>query len=312
MKKYWNGLAYIVIMIGIILGFSACSDDDNINKWGATYAYIVPQNLGILKANYILYHSDVDGISGDNVEYIFTVALNKISSKDEIIDLELDINDEALKEGISLSEKSVVIPAGSMASKPITLSVPDWSFLNNISSKKEYSIKINVKQGEKSDVLVGLQSQIELGIVKHAIPTYEVGVPDEGSLISNRSLWQIVIDPSAENANNTGRLVDGNGSTDIAKDNTGFWITVNLGQETTITGLSISSWGSSYAPAMIEVYTSDDGAEWVSQGPLSPSRTSTQNIRFIKPLKCQHIKYDILKAAPTNRTSITEFNVYAK
>lgn len=47
MKKYWKYMAFAAVaLLGV--GAAACSDDEGDTSWSATYAYLVPQHLGIL------------------------------------------------------------------------------------------------------------------------------------------------------------------------------------------------------------------------------------------------------------------------
>lgn len=310
MKKYCNGLAYIVIMASIIFSFSACSDDDdNFNKWDANYAYLVPQYLGMYTTNYTLNHSG-EGITGPETKTTFTVKLKEVSDQDVIVNLELANSESLPQDKVMLSAESITIPAGKLTSDTVEIAIADWNFMKDSKDKVEYLTTVKLVSVESQNVYIGRQTEIGLKAIKNSYLNLMTVSSLEGTKVEDRSVWKIVIDSKAENSNNPGRLVDGS-STDIALDGEPFWITVDLGKETTITGIMINAWGSSYAPRGAELLTSANGTDWLSHGVIETSG-STQRIKFIDTVTCQHIKYNMTQVASSNRTSITEFNVYAK
>lgn len=311
MKRYLDKLTYIVFAVVITLIFSACSDEE-FNKWGATYAYIIPEKLTVMETDYTLYHSDVDGITGDTVRTSFTVSLNKLSDVDRIIDLALELSDEELKDYISFSENPVIIPAGSMTSKPITVFIPKWDFAKNNKSKTEYSVKVKLAPKGGADFLANLNSEIGLSITKHAVPTFVEGTPSEGTLIKDHSTWEIIVDPRAEEADNPGNLIDGDNDSGVAFDGENFEITVDFGTEMAITGIGINTWWDIFAPKGMELYTSDDGKSWISQGFQKINPSETMLFKLIKPITCKHIKFDLSSGAPDGYINISELSVYAK
>ena len=78
-------------------------------------------------------------------------------------------------------------------------------------------------------------------------------------------------------------LIDGNGGSDVAMDNSGFWITVDLGSKKTVTGIKTQHWSSGYAPSKVVIYISEDGNKWKSMGDIRTSG-STQNISLKVPM----------------------------
>lgn len=311
MKRYFNKLIYVLFAIGVTLAISACSDDE-FNKWGATYAYIIPEKLTVMGTSYTLFHSDVDGITGDSVKTSFMVSLNKLSDIDRTVDLKLELSDEILKDNVYFSENPVIIPAGSMTSKPIIVSIPKWDFANSNKSKTEYSVKVNLEPKGGKDFLAGLNSQIGLGITKHAVPTFVEGIPSEGTIIKDHSTWEIIVDPRAEEADNPGNLIDGDNDSGVAFDGENFEITVDFGMEMAITGIGINAWWDIFAPKGMELYTSDDGKSWLSQGFQKTNPSETMLFRLIKPITCKHIKFDLSSGAPDGYINISELSVYAK
>lgn len=291
-----------------MVGTVSCSSDDDINMWDATYVYLMPEHLGIYTTEFDLTHKG-SNITGPETKIQFYVALNRAVDNDVTVDLSLATSKTLDMEKVNLSSASVTIPAGQLKSEPITMSVEDWSSETTIKTEVKYSADVKLGNVQTKDVFAGTQNKLGMAITKSTLLNLEVGVPAESALIENRAEWDITIDESAENASNPQRLIDGN-NTDIAKNNAGFWITVDLKKPTLVTGIKTSFWGSYYAARFVEVLVSDNGSKWESQGKLRVSG-SPQDVKLVEPITTQYIKYNIITPF-SNRLSVTEFNVYAK
>ena len=109
MKKYWKYMAFAAVaLLGV--GAAACSDDEGDTSWSATYAYLVPEHLGILDKAVTLSHT-AEGISGD-ASLVFSVGLNKVSSKDLTFTFDVVTSETLPGSEVELSLPEVTIPAG--------------------------------------------------------------------------------------------------------------------------------------------------------------------------------------------------------
>lgn len=305
MRKIYNLLLLSIFMIGA----ASCSSDDDINVWDATYVYLMPEHLGIYSAEYTLTHKG-DVIEGPETKMQFYVALNRALDRDVSIELAVDTSKTLKLDMVNLSTKVVTIPAGQIKSELVQMSVEDWSSETTIKEETQYLAEVNLSKNKIKDVLVGNQSRLRMQVTKSALLNLESGAPTEGKLIENRAVWEITVQEGVENANNPGRLVDGNNS-DLAVNSGGFWFIVNLTEPTLVTGIRTNFWGSGYAARGVEVFVSDNGVKWESQGQLRTSGAA-QEIKFINPVTTKYIKYNITVGSQYNRLSVTEFNVYAK
>lgn len=305
MRKIYNLLLLSIFMIGA----ASCSSDDDLNVWDATYVYLMPEHLGIYTTEYTLTHKG-DVIEGPETKMQFYVALNRVSDRDISVELSVDTSKTLKMDKVNLSTKVVTIPAGKLKSEPIVMNVEDWSSETAIKPETIYSADVNINKNKIKDVLVGTQSTLRMMVTKSALLNLESGVPAEGELIKNRAEWEITVQDGVENADKPERLVDGQNS-DLAVNSGGFWFTVNLKQPTLVTGIRTNFWANVYAAGGIEVFVSDNGVKWESQGKLKTSG-ATQNVKFTKPVTTKYIKYNIVVGSLYGRLSVTEFNVYAK
>ena len=306
MRNYWNKLAFAAVAL-LATGFAACSEEEEANEWNSNYVYLKPTYLGHETASFTLGHNG-SGITGKIPETTFNVALYEPSNQDVTVELTVESSENLPADKVQLSSVTATIPAGQTMSDLITVSIPDWSFQAENRTKTEYksAVKIASAQGK---VLISQRSQIAFKVLKNAFVNLASGTP-EGALIPDRTVWKFTIQPGVENADNPGVLIDGK-NTDVAVNSGVFWIQVDLTKTTTVTGVRTGSFGSSYAPRRIELATSDNGSDWVSHGELATSGT-TQTTKFLAPVTCRYIKYNIITGSSNGRLDITEFNVFAK
>lgn len=143
MKKYWKYMAFAAVaLLGV--GAAACSDDEGDTSWFETYAYMVPEHLGILDKSVTLSHTAA-GITGD-ASLVFSVGLNKAAAKDLTFSFDVVASETLPENAVALSKQEVTVPAGELVSAPVTLSVSDWSFAADMRDKAEYSIAVSLAQ----------------------------------------------------------------------------------------------------------------------------------------------------------------------
>lgn len=102
--------------------------------------------------------------------------------------------------------------------------------------------------------------------------------------------------------------VAGTGGSDIATNGIPFWFTVDLKQMKTVTGIQTVHWAAAYAPSKVEIFTSENGREWVSIGQMD-TKGKTQTITFNERVKTRYLKYQMITVP--GRVDITRFYIYS-
>lgn len=306
MKKYYKLMTMAVCLIGS-LSFVSCNDDDDENEWNATYVYLERTDYLAKPKTFNLMHRE-GAITGDEVSSTFTVKTQKPAASDIIVDLSATFKPE---DKVVLSKKQVTIKAGTTSSEEATVSVPNWDFeLENL-NKATYNLDVTIDSidtGAGNTFISQNLKTLKMTINK-AFVNAEFGEPAVGQLVEDRSGWTMAISEGTRGGS-ADRLIDGIDGTDIARENGVFWITADLGEVKTLTGVWVKCWGSSYSPTKVEISISENGKDWVSQGIVNTGG-SPQSISFLQPVKTRYVKYDILDTT-SSTVSIREFNVYEK
>ncbi len=310
MKNIFQSLS-IATLLGLFVPFiSSCSDDEEVfNEWNATYVSLLRNDYlsGDVK-KFNLTH-DANGVGGDEIKMVFTVKTQKAVSTDMVVTLSVNSETEGLDANqITLSSSQVTLKEGQMISEEITATVEPAIFAS-VMEKTSFSFNVsigNVTTNDKNTVISNSLSTLPVVINKAAYSNLKGGIPTNGQLISDRSGWIINVEEGVEGSGD--KLIDG-GNSDIARDNVGFWFTVDLGEAKVLAGIKTNHWGNAYAPREVEIFQSTDGITWKSLSTLATSG-SAQNITFISPITTRYLKYQILTIATSGRTDITEFNVY--
>lgn len=302
----------VTLSLGMIPFASSCSDDDTADEWSATYVYLQRSDY-LIKGDKVfsLKHSSA-GVSGDEINMAFTVKTQKPAPQDIVVDIVGKTSNETFQPYLALSSSQITIKAGQTSSEEITATIPDLSFLEEIEDKLSYNFNIsiaNIQTNSGNTVISNLQNDLKVIVNKSAFANLAKGEPENSKLIENRSVWNITIEDGVENG--PGNLIDGRTGTDVARNNEGFWISIDLGENKDLTGIKTNSWGSAYAPSEVEVYYSKDNSTWKSLGTLKVSG-GVQYITFVAPVNARYLKYDIVGISSNGRTDITEFNIYEK
>ena len=314
--KYLFAELMMLFVAGCVISCDNKKEQTEIDQWMANYVYIERPSLGLDVKEFTITHSGA-GIGGNtNVWLPIAVRLLKPWASDVTVKLSYTV--DVLPDSLVslLGGGTVVIPAGELVARDTLKVDTDWRFVPK--PKTIYKATVGIESIEPvSGELRKSSKQSETGVLvtktaflNMSSSTSSTSVP--GTLVPNRSTtWTVVLAPNVENADNPGRLIDGSTGTDIASSTLPYWLTIDLAQTTTINGFRVRAWGSTYAPRGFEIFTSDDGFTWESQGQLlNVAGASTLYIRFLTPVTCRHIKYDILTAASIGRTSLTEFDIY--
>lgn len=302
---------FTMFILASITLFTSCSDDDKevVDEWTYNRVYLQStDNVSGIKT-FNLSH-DANGIGGDPVSLIFTVKTQKAISEDIIVYLKVKSETENFKESdIAISSKQVVIKAGETTSEMNTVTV-DQSLFSAVESKASVSFSVSIEKIEtsnKNTVISNNSSILSALINKAERLNMKVGSPADSKLWTDRKKWSFTFMDGVENANSN--TVAATGSSDVATNGIPFWLTVDLNDAYTVTGIQTRHWSSAYAPLSVEVYTSADGKTWKSKGVLTTGG-SWQNITFIIPEQIRYLKYQMLDVP--SRVDLTYFLVYVQ
>lgn len=313
MKKTIQYILTTLISLGVLSFFmSSCSDDEKINEWDMNYIFITPIDHLKPIPSYTLEHYSGEGVVG-SVEFQFVAKLQKTAEKDVKVNLETECEGISA-ENIVLTSQSAIIKAGSKISDTITITINNWSDIEDIADKFETELKINLANFESpsSDIAPSTSyTSIILNITKNIRRIdnkVSTGTPSEGTLQTNVKDWIFTFMNGVENANSNS--VAGTGSSDVATNGVPFWLIVDFKEEKTLTGVQTQHWASGYAPRKVEVFVSENNRDWVpfKQGSVSTSG-SRQYLKFEKPVKTRYLKYEMITVP--SRVDITKFYVYS-
>lgn len=308
MKKYHKLIIMAIIVLIAVPCLTSCTADEEAgNEWTDTVVYLQRKDYLIEKKIFQLTHSGA-GVSGV-VEMIFTVKTQRPAAQDITVDLAVFAGEGLDVDKLLLTNQQVVIKAGSIQSEEVTISMSDFAFMSTSEDLVNYSFSVSIKgiktEGANTRVSNSMNTLSAI-IEKSAFVNLVMGTPLDSKLIANRSDWTLAVEEGVEGK--ASNLIDGS-TTDVARNNIGFWITVDLGTVKTVTGIKTNHWSGSYAPTQVEVFWSADGQVWKSLGVIKTSG-GEQNITFISKPQTRFIKYNILGMPSTNRVDVTEFNVY--
>lgn len=204
---------------------------------------------------------------------------------------------------INLSAKNLLIKTGSTASEPITLSITDWKYLENTKEALEYTLKIKIADIESTSAEVtnaAYYQEIVLKISKTAEKK------KESVLLTNVKDWIFTFMTGVENS--ASNSVAGTGTNDVATNGVPFWLTVDFKEVKNVTGVQTTHWGAGYAPSKVEIFSSENGDDWVSIGQWD-TKGRTQTITFDERVKTRYLKYQMITVP--SRVDITRFYIYA-
>lgn len=288
-------------MSAMIPLLSSCNDDDTINEWDISYVSIIPADYLRPVPSFSLRHVEEEGIEG-TVEFQFMSTVQKAAQQD--IKVYISAECEGISaDKVNITSKELIIKAGSLNSEPSTVSITDWSDLVSITKEAEYSLKIKMTSIETtgSDVANSSYNQeINLKITKSAERQ------KENILLTNAKDWIFTFMEGVENAGSNS--VAGTGTSDVATNGEPFWFTVDLKTTKEVSGIQTRHWGAGFAPSKVEIFTSENGDDWVSIG-QKDTKGSTQTIMFDERIKTRYLKYQMITVP--GRVDITRFYIYS-
>lgn len=309
MKKYYKLVLAAIIVLMVAPCLTSCSDEDESgNEWTDTVVYLQRTDYLIPDKIFKLQHTGA-GILGE-VNMTFRVKTQRPAEQDITVDLIMRGGEGLDVSKLLLTTPQIVIKAGSTQSEDLLISISDFSFLQGSEDPESYSfsvsiggIKTTAGNTRVSNDMQTLSAMIE----KSAFLNLTLGVPVNSKLITNRQSWILDAEEGVENG--VGNLVDGSSGSDVARSGLGFWVTINLGEVKTITGIKTNHWGDAYAPSKVEVFYSTDGTTWKSLG-IIDTKGREQNLTFLSRPQTQYLKYDIIGMSSSGRVDVTELNIY--
>lgn len=308
MKNFYKLMIMVAAVWAATPLFTSCSDDEEeTNEYTTSYVYLQRTDYLESEKIFTITHNSITGLGGE-VSMPFRLKVQRTSSEDITVNLAVQTS-EGLEGKIELSSQQVIIKAGEMQSEELMATIPDLSFMSEMDEAVKYTFTVimeSVQTSGKSVKMSSVYNALPATVNKEALSVDNLknGQPDN-SVLDNRSEWAITLMPGVENT--AANLIDGDTWSDVAINNSGFWIALDLGSEKTVTGIKTQHWAGAYAPSKIELYISEDGSQWQSMGNLNTG-DAAQYISFKVPVNTRYLKYDIL--VYPGRVDVTEFNVY--
>ena len=139
------------------------------------------------------------------------------------------------------------------------MSITDWKYLENTKEALEYTLKIKIADIESTSAEVtnaAYYQEIVLKISKTAEKK------KESVLLTNVKDWIFTFMTGVENS--ASNSVAGTGTNDVATNGVPFWLTVDFKEVKNVTGVQTTHWGAGYAPSKVEIFSSENGDDWVS------------------------------------------------
>lgn len=314
MKRYYKLIMMMVCLFGT-LSFSSCKDDEDSNEWNATYVSL--QRIDHLQTikSFSLSHHILKGISGDDVTTTFAAVLNKPSSSDVIVSLNIKAattsGEEIPTENLQVSSRQVTIKAGETKSEEVTVAIPDWTFALNRAEATTYNIEASIESIEaKGNTLIAKNSdlnKIKLPVYKGTRLNLEETTAPEYDRIDRKD-WIMALGGSPRGGSDPYNLIDDSYS-DVASDGGLFWFTADMGEPKELGVIMLQYYGTGYGIQQVEILTSDSGASWSSAGILTLERKNPNYIKFIEPVKTRFVKVNIVSKR-SNTVSVIEFETY--
>lgn len=322
MFKYIDKCMAVAVALLSACSMVSCSDDDNAadDEWTATYVYL--QRTDYLESDvkhFAVKHSAL-GLSGD-VSMDFSAKVQKPASHDITVKVAVE-GSELLpsanyrltdRQGNALASDMLTIKAGQLSSDTIRMTLGDMSPLESIdgSDTEVGSVKIEAVDTAEPHTLVATNpkmSQLDFSVDKGVKQNVEMGDVPEGSaevpasslsLTLQGTYWYGDASSLLDGTNNTYVLFYGSGEKSV---------TVDLGEEKTVTAIKAVWYGSYYAANNVTVEVAD-GDGWKEVGTTDVSG-GTQTMVLLNKPRTRYLYYRI-NSPSNNYLYMTQLHVYA-
>lgn len=323
MFKYTDKCMAVAIALLSACSMVSCSDDDNTanDEWTATYVYL--QRTDYLESDvkhFAVKHSAV-GLSGD-VSMDFSAKVQKPASHDISVKVAIE-GSELLpgtnyrltdREGNALTTDVLTIKAGRLSSDTIRMTLGDMSPLDGIEGSDTETGAVKIEQIDTSEpnTLVATNpkmKQLDFSVDKGVKQNVEVGDVPDGSVEVAPSSLALTLKGTYW-YNDASALLDGSSSTYVLFYGSGEKsITIDLGDEKTVTAIQAVWYGSYYAANNVTIETGD-GSDWKEVGTTDVSGGTQTAVLLSKP-KTRYLRYTI-NSPSNNYLYMTQVHVYSE
>ena len=126
-------------------------------------------------------------------------------------------------------------------------------------------------------------------------------------LLTNVKDWIFTFMTGVENS--ASNSVAGTGTNDVATNGVPFWLTVDFKEVKNVTGVQTTHWGAGYAPSKVEIFSSENGDDWVSIPDNGILKEELRLSHSTSGFKTRYLKYQMITVP--SRVDITRFYIYA-
>ena len=311
MKKFFQYILVATLMGGTISLASCDDDEDTLNEWNMTYVSIQQADYLRPIPTFSLKHV-LDEKIEQEVSVSVVASIQKVTTHDVKVNLDITCDGISADKLVKTADVAL-IKAGQTKSEPVTVTINDWSDLENIKEPKSLVLRIKnagIESGASDVTASNFMQAIEYKINKSEAKPENVifgEEPVDSEMKDNVTDWNFTFMDGVENSKSN--AVAGTGGSDVATNGVPFWIVVDFKEPKVVTGIRTHHWGSYYAPSRVELYTSNDGVNWKAQGEVA-TKGGQQIMAFKKPVTTQYLKYQMLTVP--GRVDVTRFYVYMK
>jgi hypothetical protein len=316
-----------MLMIAVAL-IGGCKDNIGYDVTGDAInrVYINTQSEYVNTFNLSVLHTPLS--STGNIAASFPVQCTQNAAADLKVTLTVDTtlisaynkanstNYSKIPDGLLvLSNNVLTIPKGTMNSNDsLSIAIPSIDDGELTSAGYLVPIKISTISSIDNTVISSNLNTVYLVIGTSWTNCYSSPALTDmvGTLVSTRTTWNATLNiPLSYGA--LSNLFDNNTKT--------YWyvspaqkcaLTVDMSAVyANITGIRISSYSTSYGLTQMNIYSSNDGVNWVSQGMATLSTASSyQYIKFYSAISARYLKLEIVGWHSSSYVIMSEFSIY--
>ena len=320
MKYIKNNYLYICFAVVIALFNVSCDSDDDVTT-SESKVYVNTEIYPVNEVQLNLTHTPTSVIANSGTTVKFPIRLTQPSTSQVLAKVKVDNSlveiynkenatdyKEISAEGFKLIVDQVNIKEGEMISiDSINFELADFTSLKD---KEGYLIPIKLVEIITNDK--GVQISTNQMVVYVTINNTFINIDLTATTIEgtplDKSSWTAEASVTYASAYSASNAIDGDNSTSWFAQTFGGApiLTVNMGSEQEIKGFRITpnytAFASSYAIKKIEVFVSDDGKKWTSQGVSAVFSLPTGNvgqpdykiIKFYEAIKATYFRFALV------------------
>ena len=320
MKYIKNNYIYLCFVLVIALFNVSCDSDDEIIS--ESKAYVNTEIYPVNQVKIDLIHTPTSVIAQSETNVKFPIKLTMASTSQVRVKVSVDNSlvetyneengteyNEIPAEGYKLNKEEVTISEGQMLSTDsISFDLNDFASLKD---KNGYMIPLKIVELTTNDK--GVEISSNLSVVYITINNSFINIDPTATTIEGEPLvktnWTAVANTTYTPSYSASNTIDNNNSTVWFASTWGSVpaLTVNMGSEQELKGFRITpnytAFGKGYAIKKIEVFFSDDGEKWTSQGvsPVFEVPSGSVNepdykiIKFYEPVKTTYFRFVLVE-----------------